>query len=305
MMDRTVTTQSKEQGAEVNDGANDGANDSGNMMRVMSMRRSGKEEHAERVRTLREQRLLEVNEGYLQRLRSAREQYRENKKVAQRNKRSMFEPSIEMLEYFGGLERPPTNCKSKKTFWDDEDGKTGGGGASEGEGGGKEEEPTMTSEEIEAEVDRLKGRAMEVEAVLRLDFGAAGCIEQATEKLHHCSQFYEELQTVADKLGVLKGAAFQEMLSRGTGNPRGHINRDRVTGLVKLEDVLDGETLSAAIEKAEGLCDLVRVKIEDDNDLGLALSVVQDSTAFIDEMKRVAKLKKTGEAEFMEELREF
>jgi hypothetical protein len=292
MMDRTVKKVNDEQESKE-------SKDSGNMPRTMSMRRSGKEEHTERVRLLREQRLEEVNAGYLQRLRSAREQYRENRKVAQRNKRSMFEPSIEMLEYFGGLERPPTNCKPKKTFWDDEDGNTKGGADAE------EKETTMTKDELEAEVDRLKGRAMEVEAVLRLDFGSAGCIDEATEKLNTCSEFYEQLQSVADTLGVLKGAAFQEMLGRGTGNPRGHINRERVTGLVKLEEVLDAAAMASAISKAEGLSDLVRVKIEDDNDLGLALSVVQDSVAFIDEMKRVAKLKKTGEGEFMEELRQF
>ena len=163
----------------------------------------------------------------------------------------------------------------------------------------------MSAEELEQEVDRLKGRAMEVEAVLRLDFGSEGCIGEATDKLKACSDFYEQLTQVAEKLGVLKGAAFQEMLGRGTGNPRGHINRDRVTGLVKLEEALPEAELQEAIAKAEGLCDLVRVKIEDDNDLGLALSVVQDSTAFLDEMKRVAKMRGTEEPAFMDELRQF
>ena len=46
-----------------------------------------------------------------------------------------------------------------------------------------------------------------------------------------------------------------------------------MTGLVKLETVITthGE-LQQMVQLAEGLCDLVRVKIEDDNDLGLALS---------------------------------
>ena len=52
---------------------------------------------------------------------------------------------------------------------------------------------------------------MEVEAVLRLDFGSEGCIGEATDKLKACSDFYEQLTQVAEKLGVLKGAAFREM----------------------------------------------------------------------------------------------
>ena len=68
-------------------------------------------------------------------------------------------------------------------------------------------------------------------------------------------------------------AWLQELLGRGTGAARGHLGRERAKGLVPLEKVLASEAEQRAmVLQAEALSDLVRVKIEDDNDLGLALS---------------------------------
>lgn len=272
-----------------------------------SDRRVGKEEHATRVSQMREDRLREARDQYLEGLRSARQQYFETRKQAARARRNMFEPSSEMLEHLPlhSGQNAPTSCRnlSRTRFWDSE-----ASGAQPGAEGKEEEEPelSLTEEEIEQEIDRLKTRSMEVEALLRVQFDNEGCIPECRTKLEQCSEFYENLGKLATQLNVLKGAAFQELLGRGTGNPRGNINRDRVTGLVKLETVITthGE-LQQMVQLAEGLCDLVRVKIEDDNDLGLALSVVGDSLDFFTEMSKLAKLKGEEEHPFLQMLRTF
>jgi hypothetical protein len=229
--------------------------------------------------------------------------------------RSMFEPSMEMLNLFGGFERSPSSTTPRsgdvKQFWEDGQALDGtmrpapSGVESVSFGNSQQDpEPVLNEEQIEEEVNRLMTRCMEVrktiklyesvcvsengscngfaftniahfqvEAVLREKFDDEACIETCRVKLQQCTQFYADLGTLSSELGVLKGAAFQELLGRGTGNPRGHINRERVTGLVKIEKVLTDEAeISRMIKLAEGLCDLVRVKIEDDNDLGLAMS---------------------------------
>ena len=162
----------------------------------------------------------------------------------------------------------------------------------------------VSKEQLEEGINLLMGRAMEAEAVLRIDFSKTGCIAEMTEKLQRCVECHENLLMLASQLEVIKGAAFQELLGRGTGNPRGHINReDRIRGKVKLDEALDTEALEAAILGAEAFCDLVRIKIEDDNDLELALHVVEDSAAFLVDTKRIAAIKQQDEHEFLQTLR--
>ena len=75
----------------------------------------------------------------------------------------MFEPSVQMLSLVGGFERPPTSCKHRKSkFWETE----GEGEVSESKEPTPAEKdeaaPSLTKEEIEKEIDRLKTRTMEV-----------------------------------------------------------------------------------------------------------------------------------------------
>jgi len=75
---------------------------------------------------------------------------------------------------------------------------------------------------------------------------------------------------------------------------------------VAVEQFLTDESeLNSMISRAEGLCDLVRVKIEDDNDLGLAISVVGDSLDFFEELAKIAATQNKDEYLFMQELRAF
>jgi len=271
-----------------------------------SDRREGKEEHKHRVTEMRTDRLREVQKSYLESLREARDQYFDARQKGASNARRMFEPSPEFFDAFAADRPHPTSCRNlnRTKFWGTERG--GAKDGSEGKEQEEAEELNLTEEEIEQEIDRLKTRSMEVEALLREKFDDEGCIETCRSKLEQCSEFYESLGKLASTLKVLKGAFFQELLSRGTGKPRGHINRDRVTGLVKLEEVLtDEEEMQKMILSAEALCDLVRVKIEDDNDLGLALSVVGDSLDFFTEMSKLAKIKGEEEYPFLQMLRTF
>ena len=73
---------------------------------------------------------------------------------------------------------------------------------------------------------------------------------------------------------------------------------------MKVETILaEDAELQSMIQGAEGLCDLVRVKIEDDNDLGLALSVVDDSLDFLAEMSKIALADGKDEFSFLNLLR--
>ena len=131
----------------------------------------------------------------------------------------MFAPSAEMLSHLPGIQPTKTLSRtlSRTKFWDAEKNLLPLEAVTED---AKEEEPSLCKEEIDKEIDRLKGRAMEVqdwktircchlvkaflylcclcrllkvEAVLRVNFDAPDCIQQCRAKLQQCSEFYENL----------------------------------------------------------------------------------------------------------------
>ena len=163
----------------------------------------------------------------------------------------------------------------------------------------------LDSADFDREVDRLMGRMMEVESVLRLPFETPEHVREAMEALEASRLFVIDLGELSEKLCVLKGQAFQEMLARGGGRRQGgQLGRERLTGLVKLEDALASEDeIMRTVARAEGMCDLVRVKIEDDNDLGLANMVLEDCRTFFDELGTCAASKRLGVAALFFQLR--
>lgn len=84
-----------------------------------------------------------------------------------------------------------------------------------------------------------------------------------------------------------------------------HLDRERETGKVPLETVTDVITIDAMVKQANELCALVRVKIEDDNDLGLASTVVEDSLNFFTDLVELAKWREMDVMALLEELRAF
>lgn len=186
--------------------------------------------------------------------------------------------------------------------------------------GSVEEAPPSTPVDIETETERLSGRALEVEAVLRLDFGGAGAMEKAAQTVREQLEFMQELRRIAQTGEWLMGAIFQELLARratsngggaggGAGGAAGagvgaeggmdtragfsnamSVHRSRQVGRVALETVVAGDDIPKLGESAAALCAVVRIKLEDDNDLGLALTVLEDSDEFFKAVTRLAKV---------------
>jgi hypothetical protein len=75
----------------------------------------------------------------------------------------MFAPSAEMLSHLPGIQPTKTLSRtlSRTKFWDAEKNLLPLEAVTED---AKEEEPSLCKEEIDKEIDRLKGRAMEVRA---------------------------------------------------------------------------------------------------------------------------------------------
>ena len=115
----------------------------------------------------------------------------------------------------------------------------------------------MKYEEHKKWVATAVEQRLEVEAVLRLPFETSKHVQEAQAALEASRQFYLDLGVVSDKLGVLKGQTFQELLGRGGGRRQGgQLGRERLTGLVKLEDALSTAEISKAVSSAEAMCDV-------------------------------------------------
>jgi len=205
--------------------------------------------------------------------------------------------------------------------------------------------------------EKLKGRALEVEAVLRRDFTSSPtAMAESRLALKAAMKFMAQLRELAESSDHLAGAIFQELLARntakqaaaaaeqaaeeakaqaaagGAGSAKAaaaniaeveavaaasaitpiitgfrslSVGRDRVVGKVPLETLTDMLTVDLMVDAAQELCSLVRIKIEDDNDLGLASTVLEDSSGFFRDLEELAKWRELDIMVLLEELRMF
>eukprot|EP00928_Gymnodinium_smaydae_P068354 TRINITY_DN51465_c0_g1_i1.p1 TRINITY_DN51465_c0_g1~~TRINITY_DN51465_c0_g1_i1.p1 ORF type:complete len:432 (+),score=55.02 TRINITY_DN51465_c0_g1_i1:28-1323(+) len=149
----------------------------------------------------------------------------------------------------------------------------------------KEMEPPLA--EIEQEVERLSGRSWEVASVMRHPINSEADLTSMRESLQVAHHFIvEELPSAAATCGVeVRGLMFQALLARAGRPTPGHAMRDRISA-VELDVLTD---VAALVDKAEKLCGMLRVKIEDDSDLALARTVLEDSAQFLDDLAQCAK----------------
>lgn len=80
---------------------------------------------------------------------------------------------------------------------------------------------------------------------------------------------------------------FQALLAKSARPADGHIARAR-QGLANIETLEDAR-VSELVNKAEQLVNLLRIKVEDDGDLALARTVLEDSRQFLDDLSKCAK----------------
>ena len=195
--------------------------------------------------------------------------------------------------------------------------------------------PKPSKAELDEMTDNLVTRALEVEAILRRDFTSHhAALEDTRKALKAALQFISDLHKLAEESDHLAGAIFQELLARhaaaaaaaaaeassasqeadgagagggacGPGRGTLHIGRARAAGNVPLETLTDLLTIDSMMAAAHEVCGLIRVKIEDNNDLGLATTVLEDCSGFFDSVEELANWREMDVMTLIEELRAF
>jgi len=145
--------------------------------------------------------------------------------------------------------------------------KRAGGGAVEAE------EPVANSDLTDEELfSAMQGQWVEVECLLRVQLRTEDALEEARERVAASLAFDTELGQLASDQGVLKGAIFQALLARADGS-------DDATapsvGLEMSEDAWEAQACGA-----DALRKLVRIKVQDDNDLKAANGALTSCSDF-------------------------
>ncbi|CAE8628871.1 unnamed protein product [Polarella glacialis] len=157
------------------------------------------------------------------------------------------------------------------------------------EGGLENENHFPAPAEVEAEVERLAGRSWEVASVLRPPLTTAECLRDVGVQLQEALAFVKDgLPNLAKQLGdKVCGPIFQALLARSSRPTPGHAPRERCQD-ARL-DTMDNKKVESLVSEADCLVALLRVKIEDDGDLGLARTVLEDSIRFWRDLEQCAK----------------
>eukprot|EP00434_Breviolum_minutum_P036944 symbB.v1.2.032746.t1/scaffold3968.1/size47252/1 len=165
--------------------------------------------------------------------------------------------------------------------------------------------------DIEAEVERLAGRSWEVSSILRPSLSSAADLETA---LNFVTESLPRLASDLDQ--QVCGPTFQALLARGRPAP-GHAARERTSSdlLNGLSEACFGKVrqvgflralpprqVSSLVSCAEQLIGLLRVKIEDDADLALARTVLEDTNRFFWDLDQCAKWRRVSTWELFEEV---
>jgi len=139
-------------------------------------------------------------------------------------------------------------------------------------GGGTVEEPVeeedLTDEEL---FSSMLGQWVEVECLLRVQLRSQEHLEEARERVKGSLAFDADLGSRAASSGILKGTIFQALLRKADG--------DDVGGASVGLDVSDADWAALADGAAE-LRRLVRIKVQDDNDLKAANGALSSCADF-------------------------
>ena len=73
---------------------------------------------------------------------------------------------------------------------------------------------SMSEEELKEETDRMSGRAMEVESILRVPLASKADIELVHNKLRDSLVFLEQLGILSEEVEANIGTLFQDLLGR-------------------------------------------------------------------------------------------
>ena len=149
-----------------------------------------------------------------------------------------------------------------------------------------------------ASMDSLRGALCEIDMTLRLKIQDDAALSLAAEEVQASLTFLSSLAEHSERSGVLQGAAFQQLL-RSCGPSMGHLGRtptvkDCGAGpmggdmSVVTRVFTDPATTIRMAMGAQKLINLVRVKLEDDNDLNLARRCLGDAQRCLSRLRSYA-----------------
>lgn len=139
------------------------------------------------------------------------------------------------------------------------------------------------------EIELLAVRLMEVQCALRKEIVDEMTLNDTKDSIVKSLEFTDRLEAVSEKLGQLKGAVFQECLGRGHHLPKEFPSMASYPiGLVCIENILNAFEEETLVQQAISLCNLVRVKLADDNDLKTGMAILVDAKEFFDALDSFA-----------------
>ena len=143
-------------------------------------------------------------------------------------------------------------------------------------GGGtvvEEPEPEPVNDLSDEELlSTMCGQWVEVECLLRVQLRSAELLEEARERVKASLAFDGRVSQTATTAGVLKGAVFQALLAHCDGSA------DATAASVGL-DISDAEW-DELTQGADALRKLIRIKVQDDNDLKTANNALSSCAEF-------------------------
>lgn len=147
-------------------------------------------------------------------------------------------------------------------------------------GGGQIDQPAEpaaddpTDEEL---FSAMQGQWVEVECLLRVQLRSDEALDEARERVSASLAFDTALGALASAHGLLKGAIFQALLAKADGN--GEASASSV-GLSIADDEWEAQARGA-----DALRKLVRIKVQDDNDLKAANGALTSCDEFFSNMR--------------------
>jgi len=171
-----------------------------------------------------------------------------------------------------------------------------------GGGTGRDEPPEVqdsaddqTDEEL---LSTMQGQWVEVECLLRVQLRSGpDALDEARKRVSESLAFDNALGQRATDSGVLKGTIFQGLLARADGSEQASASS------VGLSDVSDADWAEQAAG-ADALRKLVRIKVQDDNDLKAANGALSSCAEFFSNLALYASRQGIKEAAVIEKLEE-
>eukprot|EP01012_Entosiphon_sulcatum_P048156 TRINITY_DN6630_c0_g1_i1.p1 TRINITY_DN6630_c0_g1~~TRINITY_DN6630_c0_g1_i1.p1 ORF type:complete len:496 (-),score=89.37 TRINITY_DN6630_c0_g1_i1:229-1665(-) len=161
-------------------------------------------------------------------------------------------------------------------------------------------------ESVPKTVRWLQQRCAEIEFTLRLEIRGEDDLLQAVQTLQMLQPFLERLEDcIVPRCGFAKDLIFQELLSRlqrdtdfdtqhGQAGVPMHqakvlVRAERLAGVGEaLERTFGADEITSMVTAVDALRRLLRIKVEDANDLRMAQAAIKDANAFVTVLQRHA-----------------